>query len=109
MFCRVIWPALVKPAAAVNVASPLLSLPWMARFPYCAKELEIVELPKIVISALLVSVPDPAQVESAQIAAPAEMSAGPFTVRVRLFAEKVALAEFSVNPAMVGLASRVTA
>src|SRR5262249_271000 len=103
MFCRVIWPALVKPAAAVNVASPLLSLPWMNTLPFWTKELEIVESPTILMLALLVSVPDPAHVELDHKVAPAEISAGPFTVSVRPEAENVAFGEFSVNPAMVGL------
>ena len=57
---------------------------------------------------LFVSVPEPAQVELRHSTEPAESVSGPFTVKVRPEANKVALAEFSVKPAMVGLTSSVT-
>ena len=49
-----------------------------------------------------------AQVEPRHSTEPAESVSGPFTVKVRPEANKVALAEFSVKPAMVGLRSSVT-
>ena len=84
--------------ADINVAWAPILPPSISTVPFCTNPaVLIVEAPRIVMSASLVSVPVPVHVEACHVTEPSVRFDGPSTVSVLPLAENVASDESSVN------------